>query len=179
MACRWREVVLVPCEICAGKPQFGFNDKIVPQVSAARQGYKQLGIRLTNGSVSSVSLFSSCLYPLAKIVAALKASSSASSSYRVWPGDFPHYVDGCPPLPKLLGLLCFPQHLNMTVARCKAVIKLHDAVSRHDTGTCTRAYAMSRADLQLETIFPAPSKNNQRSSALTDPDLPCRLTAIH
>ena len=43
------------------KNQVGFNDNMISQVSAARQGFKQLDIRRDNGSVSSVGLISSCL----------------------------------------------------------------------------------------------------------------------
>ena len=37
----------IQCETWAGKLQFGFNDTIISQVSAARQGFKQLDIWLT------------------------------------------------------------------------------------------------------------------------------------
>ena len=60
------------------------------------------------------------------------------------------------------------------MAQGKAVIKIHDAVSRHDTDTCVLAYAVSLADLQVDRILSAPSQDYQCSSALTNTDLPCQ-----
>ena len=63
----------IQCEISAGKPQFGFNDTIISQVSAARQGFKQLNIRLTMAvSVVSVWFPAACnpwlrWWPLSKL----------------------------------------------------------------------------------------------------------------
>ena len=48
--------MVIWCEIWAEKRQFGFNDNIVPQVSAFRQGFTQLDIRLT----MAVSVVSGC-----------------------------------------------------------------------------------------------------------------------
>ena len=43
----------IRCEIRTEKPNLGFNDSIVSQVSAARQDFKQLDIRLTMAAVSA------------------------------------------------------------------------------------------------------------------------------
>ena len=70
--------MVIQCEIWAKNPQYEFNDNIVPQVSAARQGFKQLNIRLTM-AVSAVSVWvPAACNPSAKMVAALEASSSFS-----------------------------------------------------------------------------------------------------
>ena len=65
--------MVIQCEIWADNPQLGINDTIVAQVSAARQGLKQLGIRLTMaGSVASAWFLAACnpwlrLWPLSKL----------------------------------------------------------------------------------------------------------------
>ena len=76
----------------------------------------------------------------------------------VRPSNSPLNVDVPPPLQSMLGRsLCRPRlpwqlhwHLNTTAAHCKAVIMLHCAVSRHDSGTCTCTplYAVEMADLR-------------------------------
>ena len=45
------------------KNQVVFNDNMISQVSAARQGFKQLDIRRDNGSVSSVGLIPAACNP--------------------------------------------------------------------------------------------------------------------
>ena len=42
----------------------------------------------------------------------------------------------------------------------------------------TQVYPMSRADLQVEGKFTAPSQDNQRSSVLMGPELPCKLESL-
>ena len=39
--------MVIECQRWVGKPPFGFNDTMISQVSAARQGFKQLDVRLT------------------------------------------------------------------------------------------------------------------------------------
>ena len=52
--------MVIKCEIWAEKP-FGFNDNINSQGSAARQGFKQLDIRLTMAvSVVAVCIPAAC-----------------------------------------------------------------------------------------------------------------------
>ena len=125
--------MVIECERWAEKPQFGFNDTIISQVSAARQGFKQLDIRLTMAvSAVSVCFPAVCnpwlsLWPLSKL-------AHLSASPLVLQGEACSFSALCrrPPLHKLLRLLFFPGlpwRLSTAVAQRKAVIKLHDAKS--------------------------------------------------
>ena len=69
-----------------------------------------------------------------------------------------------------------PWHLSTAVALCKAVIQLHNAafLAMTPTPVYWRVPSVPMADLQVERILPAPSRDHQRSSALTNPDLPCQ-----
>ena len=163
--------------------KFGYIDNMICQVSAARQGFKQLDIKLTMAvSVVSIWFPAACnpwlrWWPLSKLVFQLPCSTS-----RVRPIHSPPGVDRCPSLQNISGAtVLFLATLAAALASehcCGSMQGCHQAsicsLARRDTDTCILAYATPMADLQVERILPAPSRDPQRSSALTYPDLPCQ-----
>ena len=175
MACRWRQVAVVQCEIWAEKPQFGFNDNIVCQVLAARQGFKQLNIRL----IMAVSVWSPAAcdpwlrwWPLPKL-------AHLSAALLILQGEACSFSTLCRWMsasPKLLGPLCFswllwqlPWHLNTAVAQRKAVIKLHDAFSLAMTqGPVYRRICMLHSPKLSQRLTQAITRTVQSCEVLTD-----------
>ena len=155
-ACR-RRFVVIQCAMWAENPS-NLDSMIVAQVSAARQGFKQLGIRLTM-AVSVVSVwFLAAYYPWLRLWS-LSKLANLSASMPVLQGEACSFSALCRQMstcPKIAGpVVLFLATLAAALASahcCGSVQGCHrtsDAVSRHDTGTCTPVNPMSTADLQL------------------------------
>ena len=138
--------MVIQCEIWAEKPQFGFNDTSIPPVSAARQIFKQLDIRLTLAvSVVSGWFPAACnpwlgWWPLSNL-ARLSASLLVLQGEVCSLSALHRQMSTSPGIPEATELFLATLAAALASEHCRGSMQgCHQAswfsLSRHDTDTC-------------------------------------------